>query len=123
MNIEAKLTIFDRQFTYALQITVEDVYGRDRQLPSDFTLAEIEAFLRESLKGTAAFHYIEDGQYEILNAKNRRLALNRNSPLQLVPGTRLVAVVVVETLSRTLNICPQCGCTNLQPLECGGRNW
>lgn len=79
--IESQCTRFDVRFTYALQITIEDVNGRPHRLPSDFTVSDVVAVLQSRLENTPATSDIVLGNYEISNYQNSKQIISKESPL------------------------------------------
>jgi len=100
---------------------VEDAFGRKFPMPSDFDFYMMEQYIRHRFREGAGSQDVALGNYELLRSKQRSSIITTTS--QLLPGTAIVMVIIVER--NTENSCPMGRCNSTQSIPCpsGGFTW
>ncbi len=101
---------------------VEDALGRKFPVPSEYDFALLDNIVKYKFLTGPGSAEVRRGDYQILNAKNRDLALSPKSRLR--PGSSLIMAVLIGKPSND-QACPmpRCGSIQTEPAVGGGRKW
>lgn len=107
-------------------VLVEDALGRKFPVPSEYDFTLLDHIIRHKFDVGPGSVEVSLGDYQILDAKNRELALCSESRLR--PGSTLIMTILIGKPPRdvlTDRACPmpRCGSVQTTQVEGGGRAW
>jgi len=127
------MTCIDTRWThFQAPVKFEDALGRIYPVPSEYTVNELKVLIRYKFREGPGFSEVEDGQYELIDGRNRKSIISAGTPVQLLPGQELVMSIVLKSrlMSETSmatehDRCPipQCGSRSTTPWPSGGKRW
>jgi hypothetical protein len=105
-------------------VLVEDALGRKFPVPSEYDFGLLDRIIRHKFDSGPGSTEVQHGDYQVLDAKARGMALSPQSRLR--PGSLLIMAILVGK-PRVLadRVCPMPRCASVQTtqMEGGGRVW
>jgi hypothetical protein len=107
-------------------VLVEDALGRKYPVPSEYDFGLLDLIIRHKFDIGPGSTEVQHGDYQILDAKARDLALSTQSRLR--PGSLLIMAILVGKPPPGVladRACPMRRCTSVKTtqVEGGGRVW
>ena len=107
-------------------VLVEDALGRKFPVPSEYDFGLLDRIIRHRFDSGPGSTEVQHGDYQVLDAKARGLALSPQSRLR--PGSLLIMAILVGRPPRGVladRACPMPRCTSVRTTQVdgGGRVW
>ncbi|KAF2856102.1 hypothetical protein T440DRAFT_384380 [Plenodomus tracheiphilus IPT5] len=102
---------------------VEDAVGRFTRIPSEWDFASIDAHIQHRFKAGPGSREVLRGHYEFCRVDRRSQTIT--TTIGLIPGMRILMIVIILTLRPTDMIYPFHGCWSEEVTPCtnGGFTW
>lgn len=107
------MTFAETRFTYfQAPVLVEDALGRRFPLPSEFSLSDLECLLCNKFREGPGTTLVENGLYDLVNARNNTQVITEGTSGGLLPGTHVIMAMLLQEQQVVPGRCPIPRCTS-----------
>lgn len=125
LQLQTSISTIDTRWThFQAPAKVEDALGRVFPVPSEYSMCDLLALIRERFRKGPGHVEVRGGSFKLLDRKSN-LEINRSSMPQLLPGLDIIMSILIEVANNRSEVCPitQCSSDNTIPATWGGRTW